>query len=68
MPRTIVHSSMSTTTSTARRERGYHHGGFDVVAHPGDGDIARPVGDPDKTGGEHRGRQQEYDDPDHGVP
>ena len=67
MPRTIDHSSISTSTSTATRERRHHHRGLDAITQPGDGDVARPVGDPGKAGREHRYRQQEQDDPDHGA-
>ncbi len=46
-------------------ERGHHHRCLDVVAHPGDDDIARPIRDPGKAGRQHRDRQQEQDHPDH---
>ena len=46
-------------------ERRHHQRGLDPVAHPGDGDVARPVGDPDKARRDDRDREQEQDDTDH---
>ena len=65
MKRTIVHSRMSSDDQRGDSERGHHHRRLDVVTHPGDRDVAGPVGDPDKAGRQHRDRHQEQDHPDH---
>ena len=64
----MVQSSHEHDHQRGDGERGHHHRRFDAVTHPGNGDVARAVGEPDKTGRQHRDRQQEGDDPDHCAP
>src|SRR5690606_13372550 len=49
------------------REQQHHHQGFDVIAEPGDDDIARTIGKPDEAGGDQRDGDKEEDNLDHAA-
>ena len=65
MPRMIHQTSISSNHQRDDGEDRHHHRGFDAVAHPGDGNLARTIGDPANAGGDDRERSQEKDDTDH---
>ena len=48
-----------------KADGGDHHGGFDAQALPDDGDVARPVGEPDDAGRDQRDQGQVEKDADH---
>ena len=65
MVRTIDHTMTASSATMRDGDHGHHDRGLDAVALPGDGDVARPVGDPDHAEGHQRDEREEEKDADH---